>query len=148
MAAPKGNKYALGLTNSGRPLKWKSVDEFKKVSDGFFDWCSDNDFIPDIEGLCLYLGTHRKVLCDYEKKEEFSNAIKEIKEGIFFHKKQLAMKGNMNATVFIFDAKNNHDMVDKQEVDNKNLHKFEGDPFEQIRKNTGIDTNRETKEST
>jgi len=99
-----------------RPPKWKYVDDFSKQADGFFDWCNQNDYIPDIEAFAVYMDTTRKTILDYENKKEFSYTLKKIKDKIFFYKKQLAFKGKINATVFIFDAKNNHGYRDKQEI--------------------------------
>ena len=109
--------YICSMSKVGRPPKFESIEDFNKQDDGFFDWCDDNKFVPDIEGLAVYLDTSRKVILDYEKKDEFSYTIKKIKDKIFFYKKQLAFKGKLNATVFIFDAKNNHEYADKQEIE-------------------------------
>jgi len=100
----------------GRPRLWETVEDFEKAADGFWEWCDDNDYIPDIEGLCVYMGTFRERLHYYEKDPAFRNSIKRIKEEIFHAKKQKAFKNKINATVFIFDAKNNHNYTDKTEV--------------------------------
>lgn len=73
--------------------------------------------IPDVEGFCYYIDSYRDLLSEYEKKEEFSDAIKRIKNWIYYRKKQLAMTGKMPAPLFIFDAKNNAGYTDKTEVD-------------------------------
>ena len=98
----------------GRPSKWENLEVFNKKASGFFEWCEGHDYIPDIEGLAVYMDTTRKTLFEYEAKPEFSNAIKKLKDKIFFNKKQLAFKNKINPTVFIFDAKNNHDYKDTQ----------------------------------
>ena len=92
----------------GRPPKWKTLAAFNKSVEGFWEWNEENDYIPDVEGLCLYIETSRKVLMEYEEKDEFSNTIKEIKSRIAFHKKQLALKGKIPAAIFCFDFHNNH----------------------------------------
>ena len=104
-----------------RPPKWKNLAEFKKSSDGFFKWCEENNYIPDIEALAVYMDTTRKTILDYEGKDGFSYTIKKIKDRIFFNKKQLAFRNKINATVFIFDAKNNHDYKDRQDVGFENV---------------------------
>ena len=101
-----------------RPLKYTSEELEKKIEEYFIKITDEqNDEIPDVEWLALYLDTTRKTLLDYEKKEEFSYTIKRAKDRIFFYKKQLAFKWKMNPTIFIFDSKNNHDYTDKTEID-------------------------------
>lgn len=107
----------------GRPCKRDSVKDLQQSIDAYMDYCYvSEDEIPDVEWLAFFLWTTRKTLYEYEQKKEFSNAIKKVKERIAYSKKQLAMKWKLNPTVFVFDFKNNHNYVDKQEIDqNTNL---------------------------
>lgn len=98
----------------GRPPLWGTVEELEKALEGFDKWNEDNDYIPDIEGLAVYLGTSRKTILDYENKEEFSYTIKRVKTKIAFHKKQLALKGKIPAAIFCFDFHNNHGYVNRE----------------------------------
>jgi hypothetical protein len=102
---------------TGRPPKFETPEDLENQIELFFDYCEEVDEVPDVEGLAVYLDTTRKTLWEYEKKDEFSNTIKRCKDKIFHKKKQLAFKGKINPTVFIFDAKNNHEYTDKQELD-------------------------------
>jgi len=102
----------------GAPPNWETPQDFEDDCSGFFDWCEENDYIPDIEGLAVYLGTTRKTILDYEKKDNFCYTVKKIKNKIAFYKKQKAMAGQIPSAVFCFDFKNNHNYVDKTEVDN------------------------------
>lgn len=70
-----------------------------------------------ITGLAVALGTSRKTIIDYEGKEDFSNTIKEAKDFIENCLEDGMIKGDINATVGIFNAKNNFDWVDKTEVE-------------------------------
>jgi hypothetical protein len=82
----------------------------------FWNYCEVNKYIPDVEMLCYFLDIDRSTLWKWETStdnEILSNIIKKVKNRIFANKKQLAMCGKMNATIFIFDAKNNHGYVDK-----------------------------------
>ncbi len=99
---------------------FQSPEELQILIDEYMALCAENGDITDIEGLAVFLGTTRKTLWEYEYREEFSNTIKRAKDKIFNNKKQLAMKGKMNPIVFIFDAKNNHNYTDKQEVEATN----------------------------
>lgn len=77
--------------------------------------------IPDVEGIALWLGVSRATLCLWEndvKYPEIANVVRDIKSRIMYYKKQLAYSNRCNATVFIFDAKNNHGYKDKTEIEN------------------------------
>lgn len=77
MAAPLGNKFALG-NKFGRPPHFASPEELIKEVEGFFDYCKENEEKATITGLTLYLGFEsRSSLDDYCKRsEEFSYIIK------------------------------------------------------------------------
>lgn len=117
----------------GRPLKFQSVEELQSV---FNEWKTQfyiggelEGEIPDIEGFCYYIDSYRDLFSEYEKKEQFSDTIKRIKNWIYYRKKQLAMQNKMNPAVFIFDAKNNFGYKDKTEQENTgdvniNIRKF------------------------
>lgn len=105
----------------GRPPRFKNVQE---LEDLIFEWKEGFKIgslyfgeVPDVEHFCDHAGVWRDLLIEYEKKPEFSDTIKQLKNYMYKRKKQLAMAGKMNATVYIFDAKNNHGYVDKQEID-------------------------------
>ena len=78
MAAPKGNKYALG-NNGGRPRKYEDGEAHimeAKILD-YFDYCMENECEVTITGLTLFLGFASKdSLYDYAKRDEFSDCIK------------------------------------------------------------------------
>lgn len=90
--------------------------KIKKQLKGFWQYCTDNEFIPTVETLCLYLDINRSTLHRWEHSEDnlqLCNIIKNVKNRIFHTQKQLALRGKLNATVFIFNAKNNFGYVDK-----------------------------------
>jgi len=81
MAAPKGNKFALGLTTNGRPPKYESdkvmVVKINEYFDGLLDE-EQEEYIkrPTMTGLALYLGfASRQSMYDYVKQEDFSYII-------------------------------------------------------------------------
>lgn len=77
MAAPTGNKYALG-NSGGQPAYYKTPDELRDACLQYFDYCKENKEKATITGLALYLGfAARSSLDDYEEKgEEYSYIIK------------------------------------------------------------------------
>ena len=145
-AAPKGNKFALGLDNSGRPKKYENPqDLFDRIVD-YFEYIKGESHIEkreveidgvkmmnDVEiwdrppepltitGLSLYLGFANKCsLYDYAKKEEFSDYIKRALS--FVEQKYEEMLMSKASTGAIFALKN-MGWKDKQEVEaiNTNL---------------------------
>lgn len=69
------------MANSvGRPLKFKSVKEFSKQADAYFAYTPEDEWT--ITGLAIALGTFRKVLMEYEGRDEYSNAIKAAKQRV------------------------------------------------------------------
>jgi hypothetical protein len=87
MAAPKGNKYAIG-NSGGRPPMYNSPEEIAPVIDEYFEYIKGEkkegeeewERTPEpatITGLALYLGFDgRQSLYDYRDKQEFSVIIK------------------------------------------------------------------------
>jgi hypothetical protein len=84
-AAPKGNKYALGLTNNGRPPKYDNPDELANKINEYFESLlneegDDFEKRPTVSGLGLYLGfMSRSNFDEYAKKEDFKYIIKRAK---------------------------------------------------------------------
>jgi len=77
MGAPKGNKYALGLTTSGKPPIYSSPGEFSKKITEYIQYCIENNEKLTITGLALFLGFEsRQSFYDYRKRKEFSYATK------------------------------------------------------------------------
>ena len=81
------NKYAVGITDNGRPPIYKKAENLKcKIIDYFesliYDEVDDDgNLIPDkkptVTGLALFLGfASRQSMYDYSNKEEFSYIIK------------------------------------------------------------------------
>lgn len=102
---------------AGRPPKFNTPEELQQA---FYDYQNEFqpggslvDEIPDVESFCYYIGSYRQLLMEYDAREAFSTTVKEIRGWLMYRKKQLAMSGKMNATVFIFDAKNNAGYVDQ-----------------------------------
>lgn len=128
MAAPVGNKFAIGLENSGRPPIYDDVKKLiKKISEYFESHLpiereneeGDKETIYSrpvtITGLCLYCGFEsRQSFYAYEDKEEFSYIIKRARMTI-----ELIYEENLQGkspTGSIFALKN-MGWFDKSEID-------------------------------
>ena len=148
MAAPKGNQFAIG--NSGRDKKWDSVDTLQKDINDYFESCDKNLVFAGhksdgteifkakplpytVEGLCESLECDRDTLLNYQKTEgyeEFFGTIKRAKNKIQRQKVENGLLGDSNATITIFDLKNNHGYKDKTEVETTEIIKPEKIEFE------------------
>ena len=140
MAAPKGNKFAIG-NKGGRPTKYdpkycqEIIDFFHRdlyetievkdedgnptvVHDKFGNPIMKPCNLPTKEGFALSIGVHRYTLIEWARvHEEFSDAIKmaeDIQKEVLI---QNGILGNYDKTFAIFTAKNVTDMRDKKELD-------------------------------
>jgi len=117
-----------------RPLKYKSVEEIKKVIDEYFNWCNNRlvkiwDDKKQVElmvcspapytmsGLARRLGLSRQGLLDYSNRDEFLDTIKEARERV--HEDVETRLMERQATGAIFNLKNNFGWKDETKVDNE-----------------------------
>jgi hypothetical protein len=122
MAAPKGNKYAVGNPNSGRPLNFKTPKELEKKINAYFKSLKPKrvgrDLIPTyptVCGLALYLGfAQRKSLLDYKERKVFCNIIKKAVTFIEEHYEQRLNTQGCTGAIF---ALKNMGWADKIETD-------------------------------
>lgn len=111
MAAPVGNKYAIG-NEGGRPAHYESPEELHIKCIAFFDSCIESGEKATITGLALFLGfASRSSFDDYEKRnDEFSYIIRRSKLAVENSYEQSGQ------TIDIFALKN-MGWKDKSEVD-------------------------------
>ena len=111
MAAPIGNKFALG-NSGGRPAHYATPNELRECIISYEQWCTENGEKKTVTGLCLYLGfSSRSSLDDYEKRsDEFSYVVKRAR---------LLIENSyeLSATTFDMFALKNMGWKDKTEVD-------------------------------
>ena len=115
MAAPKGNKFALGLTTNGQPPKYETPQELEQRCIKYFQECVDKEEKATITGLALYLGfSSRQSIYDYKEKKDFSYILKRA---------TLAVENayETNGTAFDMFALKNMGWKDKQEIENTNM---------------------------
>ena len=82
MAAPKGNRFAEGLENSGRPLKYKTAEEFQEEASKYLETTKQLNGVykPTMTGMCYHLGFESlQSFYDYEKREEFSYTVRRLR---------------------------------------------------------------------
>ena len=94
---------------TGRPLKFKSVEELQERIDEYFALREEQGLPFTITGLALHLDTTRDTLCDYEKgsdrRKEFSDTIKKAKMRCEDYAEKVLFTGK-NQTGAIFALKN------------------------------------------
>jgi hypothetical protein len=119
MAAPKGNKFAQGLSHTGRPPIFESAELLSESISEYFRECKEDGTKATITGLALYLGFEsRQSISDYAtRNEEFSYIIKRAK---------LCVENSyeLSGTAFDIFALKNMGWTDKQE----NEHTFTNVP--------------------
>ena len=126
MAAPKGNKFAVG-NKGGRPLTFKSPEEMQEMIDAYFDDGCEKMVkytvtgtryevpTPTICGLALFLGfSSRQSLLDYQNRDEYFDTIKIAKTKIEMMYEQKLHENNCTGAIF---ALKNLGWSDKQEID-------------------------------
>lgn len=86
MAAPKGNRFALGLTNSGRPPMYDTPEQMIEKAIEYFDIETGSNGVckPTISGLVFHLGFEsRSSWYAYkDKSKEFMYTIKKLQSFI------------------------------------------------------------------
>lgn len=100
------------VNKGGRPLKFETEEALKKQIDAYFTETPKDEWT--ITGLALALDTSRKVLCEYEDRNEFSNAIKKAKLKVENGYEIDLKKSGRSGTIF---ALKNFDWKDKTETD-------------------------------
>ena len=100
------------MNKGGRPLKFQSVKELQEKIDAYFDTCVKDKEPFTITGLALALDTYRKVLCEYEERDKFSNTIKKAKARCEHYAEKKVYSGNPAGPIFVLK---NYGWKDKQE---------------------------------
>lgn len=127
MAAPKGNKYALGLTTNGQPPKYETPEQFSEKINDYFESLTvvgENEdgeeittFIshPTITGLALFLGFEsRQSIYDYSKNKDFSYIIKRAQMVIESSYEEMLLSKASTGAIF---ALKNMGWIDKTHSD-------------------------------
>jgi len=127
MAAPKGNKFALG-NNGGCPPKYSSRQELIDKISEYFDQCvpeydEEGNVLafnnPTVTGIALYLGfASRQSFYDYKDSQEFSDIIKRASMVIENHYEEKLNHQSPTGAIF---ALKNMGWADKQEITNNNI---------------------------
>lgn len=137
MAAPKGNKFAIG--NEGTEKYFDSAEELQDFIDEYFEYCDGNPLLEQnwvgkegvevlkrtqrpytIEGLCLHLHITRQTLLNYQKREgyeEYFDTITRAKRKITEQYVTFGLAGGYNTALVKFLLSNNTEYKDKAETE-------------------------------
>lgn len=98
----------------GRPRKISEKEELQNKINNYFEECEKNKEPYTITGLCMALDICRDTLCEYAKKDEFSDTIKKAKLKVENYLEKHLITDS-STTGIIFNLKNNFGWKDKQE---------------------------------
>jgi hypothetical protein len=112
MAAPKGNQYAKGNPNSGRPSQW-TEEKLAEFGNQFLEWAQKDTSLV----MMAFAGEHTHdpdVIYDLAEKDKvFSRIHQRVKAIIGARREALAMSGNGSHVVWSKTARMYDDRYDK-----------------------------------
>lgn len=100
------------MANVGRPLKFETPELLEEKINEYFEVTPKDEWT--ITGLALALDTSRKVLCEYDEKDGYSNSIKKARLKVENGYEIDLKKHGRSGTIF---ALKNFDWKDKNETD-------------------------------
>ena len=100
-----------------RPKLYSSVEDMKKIIDGYVEMCDEKEKPYTMSGLAYALDMDRKSLLNYSKDEQFFPTIKKAKQKVERQLEENALMGKANSTFTIFNLKNNYGWKDNIEVE-------------------------------
>ena len=132
MAAPKGNKFALGLTTTGQPPIFDSAEQMVVMINDYFESllypikegteereAEGYKNRPTITGLALFLGfASRQSMYDYVKKEEYSYIITRAQQIIAMSYEEMLLTKVSAGAIF---ALKNMGWDDKTQIEQTNI---------------------------
>ena len=107
---------------AGRPKLYTNPEDMARDIDLYFEDCIEREAVFTIEGLAYWLDMDRKSVLNYSKDKEFFPTLKKAKAKILQQLIELSAKGGYNATMAIFNLKNNYGFKDKTETENTHKH--------------------------
>lgn len=105
------------VTSKRRRVSYTADSLYEKGREYFENIVEANEndvtIIPDIEDFCMFANISRPLFLSYRRSEdaELAEVANNIANAIANCKKQSALQGTLNATIFAIDMNNNHDYV-------------------------------------
>lgn len=105
-----------GKHPGGRPPIWSSPEDLQEQIDKYYAWAKKNKKPLTIERLAVFLEIDRHTVLKYGEKDKFYSTVKKARDMILASKADMLNSLGGVKTGIIFDLKNNHGFVDKQEL--------------------------------
>lgn len=131
MTETKARISKRGRVNEGRPPKFKTLKDLEKGIEGYRQWIKENNKIMTVERLAWFLRTNRETLTEYEAKEEYSDAIKDIKQEITASKVEILGDKNYSQIGLIFDLCNNAGYSNKHQDNQRPITIIANNPIQE-----------------
>lgn len=110
-------KQGNEMRKKGRPLKYSSADEMEKYLCAFMDYCIEKEIIPNVVGVCLFLGISRETWYQWMREDfPFTDTVKEFHSMIHKFMEDNTLAGNINPVLFMFLGKNYFQLKDQSET--------------------------------
>lgn len=104
------------INKGGRPVKFKTVEDFQIGVIGYIENCEVLKEMPNKAGLCVALKIHKDTLNEYSKKDGFSAIIKEFNTVVENRWVQRLNTGAPTGAIFFLKNAFRDDYRDKHEV--------------------------------
>lgn len=102
---------------AGQPRVFPTPVDMDIAITKYMEFCVKEDRVPFMKGFCLRLGKCSDLLEFYKEQKEYSRSIKRLKDYCEQHLAENALNNKINPTMSIFLLKNNHNMRDRQDIE-------------------------------
>ena len=115
MSQPKKAEIVEAKPKIGRPLRWETPEAFEAQAMKYIEECKAKREPITITGLAIALNTTREVLMNYQNRDEFTDAVKRVKQYAEAYAEKQGFSGK--SPVFSIFALKNYGWKDKQEIE-------------------------------
>lgn len=105
-------------TKIGRPYAFGNLDELQEQMQDYFDLCTDQQVVPTITSLALWLGVDRNTIYDHANNSNspFSCVMKNTLNYLHSIMQSGTIDGKINPVTYIFISKNDYGMRDDKNI--------------------------------
>ena len=102
----------------GRPYAFSSMEELEGQMQEYFDLCTDNQVVPTITNLALWLGVDRSTIYEHANNSNspYSNTMKSTINYLHSIMQSGTIDGKINPVTYIFISKNDYGMRDDKNI--------------------------------
>ena len=105
-------------TKIGRPYAFSNLDELQEQMQEYFDLCTNQQVVPTITSLALWLGVDRDRIYDHANNPNspFSGVMKNTINYLHSIMQSGTIDGKINPVTYIFISKNDYGMRDDKNI--------------------------------